>query len=320
MLHAGRQLAQYIAWHVSRVLGDEEHAHALGADQADGQLDLVKQLLGAILKQQVRLVKEEHHLRQILIAALGQQLIQLAQHPQHEGGIKRRAQEELVSRQDVDHAAAFPVAHKPVGDVERRLAEELIAALVLQHRDGALDGADGGLGDVAVLQRIVRRALAHVGQHRPQVLQIDQQQALFIRDAEHQVKHARLGLVDLQHAGQEKRAHLGHCGADGVAGLAEHIPEGHRAGAVGVVGHAGLIQPVHDAFRALAGLGQARQISLDIRHEHRHAQLREALRQHLQGHRLPCAGRPRDHTMTVGHLGQQAHSTFRAGSDPYLVV
>ncbi len=299
---------------------DEEHAHALGADEADGELNLVHQLLGAIVKQQVRLVKEEHHLRQLLVAALGQQLVQLTQHPQHEGRVQRRPQEQFVRRQDVDHAVAVLVAHKPVVDAQRRLTEEIVAALILQHGDGPLDGADGGLGDVAVAQGIIARVLAHVGQHGAQVLQVNQQHAFLVRDAEHQVQHARLGVVELQHAGQQQRPHLADRGAHRVARLAKHIPERHRAGAVREVGHPHLVEPAGDALRLVAGLGQAAQVALDVGHEYGHPQLGETLGQHLQGDRLARARGTRNQPVAVGHLGQHGDGALVACTNPNLVI
>ena len=94
-----------------------------------------------VLEQQVRLVEEEHQLGLVEVAHLGQRLEQLGQHPQQEGGVQARRVQQLVGRQDVDHALALDRLHE-VADVEHRLAEELVAALFLDLQQPALDGAD----------------------------------------------------------------------------------------------------------------------------------------------------------------------------------
>jgi hypothetical protein len=70
-------------------------------------------------------------------------------------------------------------------------------------------------------------------EHGAQVLQVEQQQAVVVGDLEHQVQHAGLGVVEVQHAAQQQRAHVGDGGAHRVALLAEHVPQRDRAG-VGV--------------------------------------------------------------------------------------
>ena len=216
-------------------------------------------------------VEEEHHLRQLLVAGLGQQLIEFAQQPEQEGGIQIRLAEQAFRRQDVDGALAVLVPGQPVRQVQGGLAEEIVAALVFQDGDGALDRADGGLGDIAVVEHILLRVVAHIGQHGLQVLEVDQQHALVIRDAEHQVQNAGLGIIEAEHAGQKQRAHFGHSGADRHTALAEHIPERHRRLIEGEIGDAALFQTGVDLLAALAGLGQAGQVTLHVRQEHRDA-------------------------------------------------
>ena len=105
-------------------------------------------------------------------------------------------------------------AHEVV-DVERRLAEERRRALVLQHQQLALDGADGRLGDVAVLGgQLAPSSLGDVRQQRAQVLEVEQQQALVVGDLEGDVEHALLRVVELEQARQQQRPHLGDGGAD----------------------------------------------------------------------------------------------------------
>jgi hypothetical protein len=88
VLHAVAELAEHGVRHVERVLGDEVDADALGADQPHHLLDLVEQRLGRVVEQQVRLVEEEHQLRLVEIAHLGQRLEQLGEQPQQEGRVQ----------------------------------------------------------------------------------------------------------------------------------------------------------------------------------------------------------------------------------------
>ena len=106
--------------------------------------------LRRIVEEKMRLVEEEHELGLVEIADLRQLLEQLRHQPEQEGGVEARIVHQLVGRQDVDDAAPVAVGAHQVLDVERRLAEELVALLVLEHEELALDRADGGLRDVAV--------------------------------------------------------------------------------------------------------------------------------------------------------------------------
>ena len=67
---------------------------------------------------------------------------------------------QLVGGEDVDDAAAVAVDLQQVVDVERGFAEELVAALLLERDQTALDRADAGGGDVAVLGLVLLAALS----------------------------------------------------------------------------------------------------------------------------------------------------------------
>ena len=195
-------------------------------------------------------------------------------------------------------------AHE-VLDVERRLAEEVVGALLLQHQQAALDGADGDGGDVAVFGHQRLAALADVVGHGAQVFQVEQRHVLVGRHAEQDVEHALLRLVELQQAGEQQRPHVLHGGADGVALLAEQVPEHGRVGGVGPVVEADVLGAFDEAVLAGSGLGDAGQVALDVGGEHRHAGVREALGQHLQGHGLAGAGGAGDEAVAVGELELQ---------------
>ena len=89
---------------VGRRLGHEVDADALRADQPGGPLDLVHQRLGRVVEQQVRLVEEEAQLRLGQVARLGQALVQLGQHPEHERGEQARLVHDVRQLEDADDA------------------------------------------------------------------------------------------------------------------------------------------------------------------------------------------------------------------------
>ena len=188
-----------------------------------------------------------------------------------------------------------------VGQLQRRLAEELFGTLLLQGQQAALDGADRGLADVAVGGGQLVGVLRHRLQHRRQVLEVEQQQALVVGELEGDVEHALLGVVELEHAGQQQRPHLGDGGADRVALRAEQVPEDHRCGGAGVVGLAEFGRALRELRVGRTCLGDAGEVALHVGAEHRHAGAAEALGQHLQGDGLAGAGGARHETVPVSH-------------------
>ena len=198
VLHAVAELSKYGVGYIQRILRHEINAHALGSDQPDHLLDLVEQRRRGVVEQQMRFVEEEHQFRFFRIADFGQFLEQFRQQPQQQRGIGLRRVHQLVGGEDVDHAPALFVGLHQVGDVERRLAEEMVAALFIDADQPALDCADAGGGDVAVLGGELLRVVADMLDHRPQVLQVQQEQALVIGNLEHQRQHAALRVVQVQ--------------------------------------------------------------------------------------------------------------------------
>ncbi len=219
----------------------------------------------------MRLVEKEHQLGLVEIARLGQFLEQLRQQPEQEGGVELGRIQQLVGSQDVHHA--LPVLGlDEVIQVEHGLAEEHVGALRLQRHQPALDGPDRGRRDIAVFGGELPGVVAHVLQHGAQVLGVEQQQPAGVGDAEDQVEHALLGVVELQHARQQQRPHMGDRGAHGMALLPEHIPQGGGAGAPHRLGQAEFGQARLELVGELARLGNAGQVTFDVGHEDRHAQ------------------------------------------------
>ncbi len=119
-----------------------------------------------------------------------------------------------------------------------------------------------------------------IGEHRLQVVEVEQQQALLVGLAEDDVEHAFLRLVEVEQAGEQQRAHFRNRRADRVALLAEQVPEHRRIVRIGIVVHAQLLRPAFERVgvleRGRAGHGNARQVALHVGDEHRHARWRKS--------------------------------------------
>ena len=304
MLHPVAELAGNFLGDVDRVLGNEIDPHALRPDQAHDLLDLVLQGLGRIVEQQMGLVEEEHQLRFLRIAHFRQAFEQFGQQPQQEGGIKLWAAHQLVGGEHIDVAAPLIVHLQEIVDLQRRLAEEPVCPLRLETQQLALDRAHGRLGDIAVFSRQLRRILLRPGQHGLQVGKVEQQQTVVIGMAEHDLQHAFLGLVEIEQAGEQQRAHFRNRGADRVALLAIEVPEHHRVVGIAVIGDSQFLRAFFQAGGMLelgrSRHGDTRQVALHVGDEYRHAFGREAFGEALQGHRLAGAGRTRDQAVAVG--------------------
>jgi hypothetical protein len=342
VLHATAQLSQHLVRHVDRILRDEINADALGADQADHLLDLVHQRLRRVVEQQMRLVEEEHQFRLRQVAGFRQLLKQLRQHPQQEGGVEPGTLHQFVCDQDVDHSPAVAVGLHEILQHERRLAEEFRCALIFQHQKLALDGSDGCLADIAEALRGLSELglssfeLVHLGirlfgirplsaagwrdriQQRPQILHVDQRQAVFVRHTECDVEDALLHVVQVEHPRQQQRAHLRHRSANRMALLAEHVPK-HGRELVRLEFQAHLSGALEDEVLGLADLGDSGQVALDIGREHRNTGACKAFRHHLQRHGLAGSGRSGDKAMPIGKRKRKPGCLFALADENLLV-
>jgi hypothetical protein len=139
-------------------------------------------------------------------------------------------------------------------------------------------------------------------QHRAEILQVEKEESLVVRDFEDSVEHACLRLVQVEHAGEQQRADFGNGRADLVALLAESIPEDRRACFEAEVFQLERGDAFLDLARRLPGAADAGEIAFDVRHEHRNADPAEAFGEPLQRHCLPGTGRARDQTVAIGEL------------------
>ena len=308
MLHPVAQLPKDILRHIRRVLGDEIDPHPLRPDQPRHLLHLGHQRLGRIVKQQMRLVKEEDELRLVRVAHLRQRLEQFRQQPQQEGRIKPRAVHQLVRRKDVDPPRPAAIHQHQIRQIQRRLPEQLRAPFVLQHQKPPLDRPDRGRRHQPIARRDRLGILPDEDQQRLQVLQIQKRQPLLIRQTEGHVQHALLRFRQFQKPRQQKRPHLRHRRPDRMPLFPEQVPEHHRKGAIGQV-QPDLGRPFHEGPVQLVRLrprrAKARQVALHIGHEHRHPGGREPFGHDLQRDRLARPRRPGDQPVAVAVFQQE---------------
>ena len=117
---------------------------------------LLEQHLRRFVEEQVRFVEEEDELGLVEVADLGQVLEQLGEQPEQEGRVEARARHQLVGGEDVDdallcrrpRAVCIKSSMSSIGSPKK-----LVAALLLDLQQAALDRADAGGADVAVLGR-----------------------------------------------------------------------------------------------------------------------------------------------------------------------
>ena len=312
VLHPIAELAEHAVRHVGRHLGDEEDPDALGPDQPDGLGDLLQEGLGGVAEQQVRLVEEEHQAGLVRIPDLRQLVEQVGQQPHQEGGEQRGPVGDGRQLQGRDHPATVGVLPDQVGRLPLGLAEEHLAAGILQRDQGPQDHPGGRLAQPADAGQLglalVRGEEADQG---TQILQVQQRQPGLVGVVEDQVERGLLGVVQVQHLGQQQRAERGHGGPhrDAAAEAAER-QELHRiAGRLPVVTGLGgaFAGPVAGGARG----GQAGQVALHVGHHHRHALGRELFGQQLQRLGLAGAGGAGDQAVPVEHAQWDAHPGVR---------
>ena len=301
MLDAQAELGQYRIGQVARRLGDEVDADALGADQPHHLLQALLQRLGGVGEQQVRLVEEQRQQRLVGIAALGQLLEQLGQQPEQEGGVDLgRGVDQPAGVEQVDDAPTVRRRAQQVFQLQCRLAEQRLGALLLQAGQLALQRLGGSRGEQCALFAEQFGMSLQVVEQRLEVLEIEQQQTLAVGNPEGGMQRRLLAVGQHQQRAEQQRAHFAEGGAQRMAALPGHIPEHQRPGLRAIVepGHGG------DALGNLAarrgGRAEAAQVALDVGGEHRNARRTELFDQPLQGDGLAGAGGAGDQSVTVG--------------------
>ena len=303
VLHAVPELPEDHLGDVQRRLRHEVDADTLGADEAHHLLDLLGHFLGAVVKEHVRFVKEEHELWLFQVAHFGHPVVDLREDPHEERGVERRIGDQLVGCKDVHDALAVHGLHEIV-DVKRRLAEELVRALGLQLEQAALDGADGRCGNVAVVELELAGILADEREQILQILEIDDGHLLVGGELEGCRKNTGLRVVEREQRAQQERPHRGDGCANRVPLLSEHVPERDGVGPEHGSGHAVALKALLELVAHRPLHGDAREVALHVGHEDRHADPGELLGKALQTHGLARTGCAGDASVSVGKRGK----------------
>ena len=307
------ELSQDAVGNVAGGLGDKVHPHSLGADKLDHLLYLLHQGLGGVGKEHVGLVKEEHQLGPVLVPRLRQLLKELGEHPQQEGGVEGRVLDQLDAAKDIHHPLAVRGVAHPVVDVQVGLPEEEVAPLPLQRQQSAQNAAQRLGGNVAVGGGKLVLVVAHIAQHGPQVLHVQQQKAVVVGDLEDDLQHPLLGGGEAQDAAQQAGAHVGDGAPHRVAHLLVDVPKGHRVALVRKgVPQAELVDALLHPLALCARLGQTGHVPLYVAEEHGYPRVGEGFGHHLHGDGLARSAGSGDETVAVSH--------FEGQVDPSLVA
>ena len=192
----------------------------------------------------MRFVEKENQFRFFEIADLGQFLEQFGQQPQKENRVEAWRAHQFFGAENVDEAAPVAIAPQKIIDVELGFAEKTRRALIFKDQQPALDRADRRRRDVPIGLGHLRRHVAKMLQQRSQILEIDEQQALFVGELEGDVENAFLNVVEFEQARQQQGPHIRDSGADRMARLPEEVPERDRK-IVRRIGDPDLLRPLH---------------------------------------------------------------------------
>ncbi len=152
-------------------------------------------------------------------------------------------------------------------------------------------------------------------QHRPQIFEVEKQQALLVGELEGDVEHALLHRVEAEQPRHQQRSDIGDGGADRMTLLAQDIPEDRRE-AVRQVRHADRLRALRQRPPAVARHGDTGEIALHIGDDHRDAGLGEGFGEPLQRHGLAGPRGARDQAVAVAEREQKPGERVRLASAP----
>ena len=153
---------------------------------------------------------------------------------------------------------------------------------------------------------------------RAQILHVDQGKTVVVGNAEGNVQHAFLHIVQIEHPRQQQRAHFSDGGAHRVTLFAEHVPK-YRRKPVGLEREADVAGALDDKILGLAGFGDARKVSLDVGSENRDAGARKSFSHHLQRHRFSGSGGAGDEAMAISERERQPDRLFALADENFPV-
>ena len=162
----------------------------------------------------MRLFEKEHQLGLIQIANLGQIGEQIRQHPHQERREHHRPSSLFTNFEESDDPAALLVDAKKISRVDFGLTEERVTAIGLKVDQRPQDHPGGRRRNAADrLQLRLALGAGEVRDHRTQILQIQQAQALLVRPVEDQAERGLLSRVEAQYLRQQDRPESGNCRA-----------------------------------------------------------------------------------------------------------
>src|SRR5688500_14001106 len=306
MLQAFHQLAENINRIVIRILRDEVDAYSLGADQSHDLLNLLEKRLARVVEQEMRLIEEERELRLVQVSDFGEVVVQGGQHPQHERAEQSGLVLHIRQLEYADDSPAVAILLDEVFYLELRLAEKLFGSLLFELDHLPQQHSDGRLRHPAVRLELLGSFIGQILEHRSQVGEIDQQQSLVVAVLEYEREDARLRRVEPEHLCQQQRSERRHCRTKLRAlrtGETQELDGKRRRLPL----KAGLRRARSDPVVARSRCTEAREVALDVGHEHRHSRGRQLFRNQLQRSRLACPGRARNQAMPVHHRDRDGH-------------
>ncbi|MNI12931.1 hypothetical protein D3C73_661380 [compost metagenome] len=147
----------------------------------------------------MRLVEEQRQQGFVGIAALGQLLEQLGQQPQQERRVDlRRLMDQATGVEQVNASATIGRGLQNVFELQRRLTEQRLGALLLEHGQAPQQCLTRTCGHQRRVVAKQLRVVAQVVEQRLQILQVQQQQAFTVGDLERGVERRLLAVGQLQ--------------------------------------------------------------------------------------------------------------------------
>src|SRR5690606_32569388 len=131
---------------------------------------------------------------------------QLGEQPEQEGRVDaRRLVDQAARVEQMDAPAAIRLATQDVGQLQRRLAEEGLGALLFQPGQLAQKRLRRGLGEQRGVLAKRLGGFQQVTDQRLEILQIEQQQTLAVGNLEHRLQRSLLAVGQLQQVAEQQR-------------------------------------------------------------------------------------------------------------------
>ncbi|GCL91567.1 hypothetical protein ExPCM15_01760 [Escherichia coli] len=134
----------------------------------------------------------------------------------------------------------------------------MCCALLFQRQQPALDGTNRCTTDITVLILEGFGVIADVLGNCPQIFKVEQQQSLIVSNAENDIQHARLHIVEIQQSCQQQRPQIRNRRPHRMAFLAKDIPHHHRISMRLPVIYADIFKPCEQFFRRCTFLRNSR--------------------------------------------------------------